>query len=58
MTHTENAFSMALMPIGNLPLIQAEKTGDDTGLLSSAIAISTLVSIGTITVLMTLFTMG
>lgn len=48
---------MALMPIGNLPLIQAEKTGEDTSLLSSAIAITTIVSIFTITILMTLFTM-
>ena len=47
---------MALMPIGNLPLIQAEKTGEDTQLLSSAIAITTVVSIITITILMTFFT--
>ena len=46
---------MALMPIGNLPLIQAEKTGEDTTLLSSAIAMTTVVSILTITILMTLF---
>ncbi len=48
---------MAAMPIGNLPLIQAEKTGEDTALLSSAIAITTVVSVVSITVLMTLFTM-
>lgn len=47
---------MALMPIGNLPLIQAEKTGEDTTLLSSAIAITTVVSIFTITILMSVFT--
>ncbi|SEW19859.1 Predicted permease [Ruminococcaceae bacterium KH2T8] len=46
---------MASMPVGNLPLIQAEKTGEDTSILSSAIAVSTVVSIATITVLMTLF---
>lgn len=43
---------MAAMPIGNLPLIQAEKTGEDTTLLSGAIAISTIVSMITITVFM------
>ena len=47
---------MAAMPIGNLPLIQCEKMGDDTELLSGAIAISTLASIFTITILMTTFT--
>lgn len=47
---------MALMPIGNLPLIQAEKTGKDTSLLSSSIALTTVVSIFTITILMTIFT--
>ena len=47
---------MAAMPIGNLPLIQCEKMGEDTELLSGAIAISTLSSIATITVLMTVFT--
>ena len=47
---------MAAMPIGNLPLIQCEKMGEDTELLSGAIAISTLASIFTITILMTTFT--
>ncbi len=47
---------MAAMPIGNLPLIQSEKMGEDTELLSNAIAISTLLSIATITVLMSIFT--
>lgn len=47
---------MALMPIGNLPLIQAEKTGEDTSLLSSAIAITTVFSIFSITIFMSIFT--
>jgi predicted permease len=47
---------MAAMPIGNLPLIQSEKLGEDTELLSNAIAISTIVSILSITVLMSIFT--
>ena len=47
---------MAAMPIGNLPLIQCEKMGEATELLSGAIAISTLASIFTITILMTTFT--
>ena len=47
---------MSLMPVGNMPLIQAEKTGEDTSLLSSAIAITTIVSIFSITILMSLFT--
>ena len=45
---------MATMPIGNLPLIQAEKTGQDTSILSRAITISTVVSVGTITLVMSL----
>ena len=44
---------MAAMPVGNLPMIQAEKIGEDTKLLSCAIAVSTAVSIFTITILMT-----
>ncbi len=47
---------MAEMPIGNLPLIQSEKMGEDTELLSNAIAISTVASIFTITILMSIFT--
>jgi predicted permease len=47
---------MASMPVGNLPLIQAEKTGEDTSLLSSAITISTIASIFIITILMSIFT--
>ncbi len=47
---------MAAMPVGNLPLIQSEKIGDDTSLLSSAITFTTIVSMVTITGLMLLFT--
>lgn len=43
------------MPVGNLPLIQAEKTGEDTTILSSAIAVTTVVSLLTTTGLMALF---
>lgn len=46
---------MAAMPVGNLPLIQSEKMGEDTEILSNAIAISTTVSIISITVLMSVF---
>ena len=46
---------MAEMPIGNLPLIQSEKMGEDTELLSIAITVSTIVSMITITVLMSVF---
>ena len=47
---------MAAMPVGNLPFIQAEKMGEDTELLSNAIALTTLVSVATITILMSIFT--
>ena len=47
---------MAAVPVGNLPMIQAEKIGEDTSILSSAIAVTTVVSIGTITILISLFT--
>ena len=40
---------MAAVPIGNLPMIQAEKIGEDTSILSSAIAVTTAVSMVTIT---------
>ncbi len=43
---------MAAMPVGNLPLIQSEKMGEDTTLLSGAITVTTVASIVTITVLM------
>ncbi len=46
---------MTAMPVGNLPLIQAEKTGEKTEILSSAIALTTAVSIISITVLMSAF---
>ncbi len=46
---------MASVPIGNLPMITAEKMGLDTELLSTAIAVTTAVSIITITALMTVF---
>jgi predicted permease len=46
---------MAMMPVGNLPLIQAEKTGEETETLSNGITITTLVSMVSITVLMMLF---
>ena len=43
---------MSGMPVGNLPLIQAEKTGEDTDVLSSAITVTTISSVATITILM------
>ncbi len=46
---------MAMMPVGNLPLIQSEKMGEDTELLSTAITVTTIVSMVTITILMTTF---
>ncbi|MBO4592351.1 MAG: AEC family transporter [Eubacterium sp.] len=46
---------MAMMPVGNLPLIQSEKMGEDTELLSNAITVTTIVSMATITLLMMLF---
>ena len=42
---------MAAVPVGNLPMITAEKKGLDTTILSSAIAVTTVVSIITITLL-------
>ena len=47
---------MAAVPVGNLPMIQAEKQGMDTTILSSAIAVTTAASIVTITVLLALAT--
>ncbi len=47
---------MAAVPVGNLPMIQAEKKGMDTTILSSAIAVTTVVSILTITVLISVAT--
>ncbi len=46
---------MAAVPVGNLPMIQAEKIGEDTTILSSAIAVTTAISIGTITILTSIF---
>ncbi len=46
---------MACVPVGNLPLIQAEKMGEDTSTLSLAIAVTTVMSLITITALMSLF---
>lgn len=47
---------MAAVPVGNLPMIQAEKKGMDTSILASAIAVTTVVSIVTITVLISVAT--
>ena len=47
---------MAAVPVGNLPMIQAEKQGMDSTILSSAIAVTTAVSILTITVLISVST--
>lgn len=46
---------MACVPVGNLPLIQAEKMGEDTSTLSLAIAVTTVLSLFTITGMMSLF---
>ncbi len=46
---------MGAVPVGNLPMIQAEKIGEDTSILSSGIAVSTVVSGITITLLISLF---
>ena len=46
---------MAAVPVGNLPMIQAEKIEEDTTILSSAIAVSTVISIITITIFMSVF---
>lgn len=43
---------LSAMPVGNLPLIQAEKMGEDTTTLSSAIVVTTAVSMVTVTVLL------
>ncbi|MBO4458862.1 MAG: AEC family transporter [Butyrivibrio sp.] len=47
---------MATMPVGNLPLIQSEKIGEETETLSGAITVTTIVSMVTITLLMIFFT--
>ena len=46
---------LAAVPVGNLPMIQAEKMGEDTRILSSAIAVSTVFSLFSITLLMSVF---
>ncbi len=46
---------MACVPVGNLPMIQAEKIGESTDILSSGIAVTTVVSGVTITAFMTIF---
>ena len=43
---------MAAMPVGNLPLIQAEKIGEKTELLSECIMVTTILCFFTITFLM------
>lgn len=46
---------MGAVPVGNLPMIQAEKIGEDTQILSSGIAVTTVVSGFSITLLISLF---
>ena len=46
---------MGAVPVGSLPLIQAEKLGDDTTILSSGVAFTTTISLFTITLLMAVF---
>ena len=46
---------MAAVPVGNLPMIQAEKIGEDTSILTAAIAVTTAVSMVTITALVFAF---
>ena len=48
---------MSSVPVGNLPMIQAEKMGEDTTVLSSAIAATTAVSVVTITLILAVFSM-
>jgi len=44
------AFAMLMsLPVGNLPLIQAEKTGEDTRILSSYITLTTIATLFTTT---------
>ena len=46
---------MAAVPVGNLPMIQAEKIGEDPTILSSGVAVTTAISIITITLLTSIF---
>ncbi|MCR5521673.1 MAG: AEC family transporter [Lachnospiraceae bacterium] len=55
-TATLGVALMAAVPVGNLPMIEAEKKGMDSTILSSAIAITTTVSIITITALIAVAT--
>ena len=43
---------MCAVPVGNLPMIQAEKTGERTDVLSRGIIVTTVFSFLSITVLM------
>ncbi len=45
---------LAAMPAANLPLIQAEKIGEDTGILSKGIALTTIFSFVTVTLFMSI----
>ncbi len=45
-------FLMSAMPVANLPLIQAEKTGENTEILSRGIMVTTVLCFITITLLM------
>ena len=45
---------MCAVPVGNLPMIQAEKTGERTDVLSKGIIVTTVFSFISITVLMSL----
>ena len=46
---------MGAVPVGSLPLITAEKNGEDTKILSAGVALTTTVSLFTITLLMAVF---
>ncbi len=46
---------MGAVPVGSLPLITAEKNGEDTSILSAGVALTTTVSLFTITLLMAVF---
>ncbi len=54
-TSTLTMCLMGAVPVGSLPLIQAEKMGEDTSILSSGVAFTTTVSLITITLLMAVF---
>lgn len=50
----EAFFLMTALPAGNLSLIQAEKSGQDTAVLSKGIMVTTILCFATITVLMSI----